>query len=74
MNGKYCLDMGHDYEEVKRANSKDNNHPLAILNQAYSPSTQVEEIFREQCVFEALQGQKSHWFRFMDILIDGCVK
>lgn len=65
MNGKYCLDMGHDYEEVKRADSG---------NQAYSPFTQVEEIFREQCVFEALQGQKSHWFRFMDILIDGCVK
>lgn len=25
-------------------------------------------------MFEALKGQKSHWFRFMDILINGCIK
>lgn len=25
-------------------------------------------------MFEALEGQKSHWFRFMDILIKGCLK
>ena len=30
-------------------------------------------MIKEQCVFEALNGQKSHWFHFMATLVEGCV-
>lgn len=54
---KYCFDLDHDFVEDKEP----------------SPSDMAIQLIKEQCVFEALQGQKSHWFRFMDTLTDGCV-
>ena len=33
----------------------------------------ADQAIREQCMFQALKGQKSHWFRFMATLIKGCI-
>jgi hypothetical protein len=65
-DGKYCVKMGEDWEKA----SKDVDPAAAKFLQ---PREQIIELIREQCVFDALQGQKSHWFRFMKVLIDGCV-
>lgn len=34
----------------------------------------IYQSLRDQCLFESLQGGKSHWFTIMDTVLNGCVK
>lgn len=59
--------MGEDWEAAKQEVYEEE------AAKQLAPRETVTQLIREQCVFDALQGQKSHWFRFMKVLIDGCV-
>lgn len=65
--GKYCMDLMDDYGTPNEAEGATQTEIFL-----HSPRGMIEQVFREHCVFEALEGQKSHWFRYMDILLDGC--
>lgn len=67
LNGKYCFDIGEVYAGVRRNDSDNEDHD-------YRGQGLANQVIREQCMFEALEGEKSHWFRFMDVLIEGCIK
>ena len=39
-----------------------------------SPMEMIDQMLREQCVFEAVKGQsKSHWFNYMVVLEEKCI-
>jgi len=72
MNGKYCFKWGEDYSKAVR-NSDDPEVKAQTHKETGEPKGYVHMAIKELCVFQALQGEKSHWFRFMDTLINGCV-
>ena len=59
--------IGEVYAGVRRNDSDNEDHD-------YRGQGLANQVIREQCMFEALEGEKSHWFRFMDVLIEGCIK
>jgi hypothetical protein len=67
LNGKYCFEIGEVYSQAIRNASDTETADLTGMALA-------NQVAREQCMFEALQGEKSHWFRFMDTLIEGCIR
>ena len=67
LDGKYCFNIGEVYAGARRNDSENQDHD-------FRGEGLSQQVAREQCMFEALQGEKSHWFRFMDTLIEGCIK
>lgn len=67
LSGKYCFEIGEVYAGAIRNDSEHGDE--------YTTGNALAgQVAREQCMFEALDGEKSHWFRFMDTMIEGCIK
>lgn len=62
LDGKYCPYMPYD---VMRSNGVEGNKKV-------TPQSLVEQSLREQCVYEAIDGSKSHWFRYLQELHSKC--
>lgn len=72
MNGKYCLSWGEDFKVAVR-NDDSTTAQKFKHQESGEPKGDFLVSLQELCAYEALKGQKSHWFRFMDTLINGCV-
>ena len=66
-HGKYCFETSELYRKAVEDDKNNENH-------TYGGQGMSDQAIAEQCMFQALKGEKSHWFRFMDTLINGCIK